>query len=139
MLLKQQRPAMRALLIILIALTACCAGLLIILSVSYFNYETPSMADAIGFGGLLLFAGLFLIPICYLPTIHFLRKIRPKISRPGITAGLIALGNAPVYIFLWMTRRQMGYGEDVLFFIGFIAIALVFGMAYPLEKKILQK
>jgi peptidoglycan/LPS O-acetylase OafA/YrhL len=130
-----EKNQMKTLLIILIALSSCTAALLIILSVSYLKYETPSMEDAIGFGGMLLFAGIFLIPICYLPTIHLVQKAKPNIPRFLIILGLIIVGNIPCYIFLWIGRSHLGYGENYLFMIGFVVMAMVFGLVYPLDKK----
>jgi hypothetical protein len=126
---------MKTLLIILVSLSACTAALLIILSVSYLKYETPSMEDAMGFGGMLVIAGLFLIPICYLPTIHFLQKAKPNISRFQVILGLLIIGNTPCYIFLWISSSNLGYGENYLFMIGFVVMAMVFGLVYPLDKK----
>ena len=129
---------MKILLIILITLTACCAGLIIILSVSYVNYEMPSIEDAMGFGSILLLASLFLVPICYLPVIHFLRKMNSTLTRVILIAALVLAGNLPLYIILWIGKSRMGYGEGILFLIGFVVVAVVFGIAYPLTNRKLE-
>jgi hypothetical protein len=130
--------AMRTLLIILITLTACCAGLIMILSVSYVNYETPGIEDAMGFGSKLVFASLFLVPICYLPAIYFLRKTSSPPTRVSLIGVLVLGGNLPLYVILWIVKSKMGYGEVILFLIGFVVVAVVFGIAYPLTNRKLE-
>ena len=130
---------MKTLWIIFLTLAACCAALVIILSVSYFTYETPSWADAMGFGSILVFVSVFIIPVCYLPIVHLVQKLRPNVSRFVLIVALAIVGNLPTYIFLWVARNKLGYGENLLFAIGFIVMAVVFGTAYPLNKRALEK
>ena len=134
----KQKAALRTLLIILIILSACCAGLIMILSVSYVNYETPSIEDAMGFGSILVFASLFLVPTCYLPAIYFLRKINSALTRVRLIAMLVFVGNLPLYIILWIGKSKMGYGEGILFLIGFVVVAVIFGIAYPITNRKLE-
>ena len=121
--------------VMLASLFAWLAGLCSILTLSYFKYETPGIQDAIGFGGLLLFACIVLIPLLYIPTLLLLRRSKLSVSKLFLPLSLIFIANIPVYFILWkLHKTQMGSGEGFLFFVGFIVIGCVFGLSYPFTK-----
>ncbi len=112
-------------------LTAVFGGLMLVMIYSAIAYEMPGLQDFLGFGGLLFFGCLFLIPFFYLPLMWFYKRLDiPSVGWFRIIA-LVLLGNIPVYLLLFkMSKSTMSISEAKLFLAGFLAIAIIYGLLY---------
>lgn len=117
---------------VLYGLLAWLCGLVTILGASYCLYETPGIVDAVSYMMILFFACVILNGLVYLPVLYVLCKKfnEHNVVRyaPWLLAGIV---NLPLYaVIVWQSDKVFGKGEAVLFFLGFVMVALVFGVGY---------
>jgi hypothetical protein len=107
------------------------AGLLSILALSYFNFETPGIHDVIGFGGILLAGSLIVVPLVYLPSLTVMKRTGFHNVRLYPLVLLLA-SNLPVYLSIfYFGKDNMGMSEQLLFVAGFATTAVTFGFLFP--------
>ena len=118
-------------------------SLIIVLGYTSLFYDKPSFQDVLGFGGLLLFACLVLIPFFYVPLMWSYRKLNVPSTWWLRIIVLIVIGNIPVYLLMWKQyESSMGLTEAKLFLAGYITIAITYGFLYRhqnLNEKVIQK
>lgn len=116
-------------------LTALFGGLMLIMVYSALVYDRPSLQDFLGFGGLLFFGCIILIPFFYLPLmlVYRILNIRSVWWLRAIT--LVSLGNIPIYLLIFKQyKSRMSISEAKLFLAGFLAIAIIYGLLYRHKK-----
>lgn len=111
----------------------------VIFLVAFFSYEYLSVVDIMGFVVFMIVACLVMIPIIYRLVINLLRKRVPDAKRffyfPAV---LIVFANLPVYIIIVLkTNDLFGWNEAMLFFLGFLTTALVFGLSMAWKQQVL--
>ncbi len=124
------------------------ATLLISLSVVILStsllYDPPSFQDVFGFGGLLFFSLIMVVPLSYLPVMWLFKRFKiPSLSMLRVFA-LLVLGNIPLYLIMWKQYHgRMSIPEAKLFLIGYLVMAIVYGLLFKhsddRKKLIMQK
>ncbi len=112
-------------------LAAWFGSLLLVMFYTTYSYDKPSFADFLGFGGLLLFACLMLIPFFYLPLMWGYKKLHvPSVWWLRVIV-LTLIGNIPIYlILLKQYKGTMDIAEAKLFLAGYVGIAIIYGLLY---------
>ncbi|HKG67312.1 MAG TPA: hypothetical protein VKA92_00470 [Segetibacter sp.] len=112
-------------------LAAWFCSLMVVMIYTSLFYDQPGFQDLLGFGGLLLFACIVLIPFCYLPLMWSYKKLNiPSVWWSRII-GLVVIGNIPIYLLMWKQYEgKMSLPEAKLFLSGYITIAMVYGFLY---------
>ncbi len=110
-------------------LAAWFGSLLLVMFYTTWSYDKPSLADFLGFGGLLLFACLMLIPFFYLPLMWGYKKLHmPSVWWLRVIV-LTFIGNIPIYlILLKQYKGTMDIAEAKLFLAGYVGIAIIYGL-----------
>ncbi len=112
------------------------SGLLFIMAYTRIKYDMPSFQDLIGFGGLLLFSCIMLIPFFYNPLMWLSRKLNFHNSWLRVLL-LVVVGNIPIYLIMYKQYKdRMSIPEARLFLAGYITIAIVWGLLFQFKQTI---
>ncbi len=112
-------------------LTSVFGGLMLIMLYSALAYDRPGLQDFLGFGGLLFFGCIILIPFFYLPLMWVYRRLNIHSVWWLRAITLVSLGNIPVYLLIFkQSKSRMSVSEAKLFLAGFLAIAIIYGLLY---------
>lgn len=127
---------MRFIIFILLLLLSWLGGLFILLIAAFLRYDFLSVVDMTSFAVFLLAGCLFLLPGIYLPV---LKLLSARIKRNQIlyfSVLLALLANLPVYFLIWLNTYDLyGKSEAILFYAGFLTIAIIFGAGWAWKRK----
>ena len=112
-------------------LAAWFFSLMVVMIYTSLFYDQPGFQDLLGFGGLLLFACIVLIPFFYLPLMWIYKKLNMPSNGWLRIIVLVVIGNIPMYLLLSKQYEgKMSLPEAKLFLSGYITIAIVYGFLY---------
>ena len=133
---------MRFIIFILLFLLSWLGGLLLLLLAAFLSYEFLSVVDITSFAVFLLAGCLFLLPGIYLPVLNLLDRKIKHAHHPAknqifyFPAILVLLANLPVYFLIWLKTYDLyGKSEAILFYAGFLAIGIIFGIGWAWKRK----
>ena len=127
--------------ILLSFLLSWLSGMFVILVAAFISYEQFGIIDITSFTVLTLAGCIIVIPLIYLPVLKFLNRIVNADKQfIWFPACLILLANLPVYFIIWLKNNDLyGWSEAVLFMLGFVITALIFGLCMAWKNKTRRK
>lgn len=115
--------------------TAWFISVIVVMIYTTIVYDPPSIQDFLGFGGLLIFAALLLVPFSYNPIMWLSRKIHAQGNGLYRAILLATIGNVPIYLLmLKQYQGRMSIPEAKLFVAGYIALAIAYGLLFKYER-----
>ena len=127
---------MRFIIFILLFLLSWLGGLFILLLAAFLRYEFLSVVDITSFAVFLLAGCLILLPGIYLPVLKLLGTRIKQNQILYFPVLLAVLANLPVYFLIWLKTYDLyGKSEAILFYAGFLTIAIIFGAGWAWKRR----